>query len=68
MHSPEGYLTLEGGSRERLIKSRSDYRSARSSRNVLRVVDRLTISDSVWCMTTALGWITALFYPVHACV
>jgi len=57
MPVPLVYLLLTGGSRERLVKSESDYATARSSRELVRVAKRLTLTDNVWCcQTTAFGF------------
>jgi len=55
MHSPAGCLLLEGDSREWLFRSEPVYRNAYRSREMIRVADRLTLSDSIWCMATTLG-------------
>jgi len=54
-HSPTACLMLEAESRERLVESEANYRSAWKSRELLRAVNRLTISDSAWCMGASLG-------------
>ena len=56
MASPRYYLTLTGASRERLVASPDDYRSAFRSREVLCTVRRPTISAGSFCMTTFLGF------------
>jgi hypothetical protein len=63
LHSPAGCLVLEGESRERLVESEAAYQSARGSREMVRAVDRLTISDSPWCMATAIGLDNRSFLP-----
>jgi hypothetical protein len=55
IHSPAGFLALEAESRERMVESEADYHSAWNSREMIRAANRLTISDSAWCMATALG-------------
>ena len=55
MHTPTGCLALEAESRERMVKSEADYHSAWNSREMIRAANRLTISDSAWCMATVLG-------------
>jgi hypothetical protein len=67
--APFSYYLLEGESRERLTKSEQVYRSALTSREVMRVVSRPTISDNSWCMTTAVGFdnraLLPPFFPVQ---
>lgn len=69
MASPRHYLTLTGASRERLVASPDDYRSAFRSREVLRTVRRPTISAGSFCMTTFLGLdnrsLLPPFFPVQ---
>jgi hypothetical protein len=69
MASPRHYLTLTGPSRERLVASPDDYRSAFRSREVLRTVRRPTISAGSFCMTTFLGLdnrsLLPPFFPVQ---
>lgn len=55
MHSPVVCLGLEAESRERMVGSEAGYHYAWNSREMIRTVNRLTISDSAWCMATALG-------------
>jgi hypothetical protein len=55
LHSPVRWLALEAESRERMVRSEADYHSAWNSRELIRTVSRLTISDSTWCMGAALG-------------
>jgi len=55
MGSPRNFLLLSGASRERLLRSESVYRTAFTSREVLRAVSRPCISDGTFCMTTFLG-------------
>jgi acyl-CoA synthetase (AMP-forming)/AMP-acid ligase II/acyl carrier protein len=50
-----GSLLLEGGSRERLVGTEALYRRIVERRDVLRVVDRLTIADSSFSMSTFWG-------------
>ncbi len=61
--APVHYLLLDGDSRQRLTQSKAIYRSALTSREVLRVVDRLYISDKGWCATGALGLDNRLLLP-----
>ncbi|MGH7829737.1 MAG: phosphopantetheine-binding protein, partial [Candidatus Binatia bacterium] len=53
---PMGCLILNEKSHRRLIRSEADYRSACASRDILRVVDRLTISEETLCMTVFMGF------------
>ena len=53
--APFGYLLLNGESHERLVRSESDYHSACTSREVLRTVKRITISDGTYCAGTFMG-------------
>ncbi len=55
MGSPIGCLALEAESRERMVESEAEYHTAWNSREMIRAVNRLTISDSAWCMATVLG-------------
>jgi len=55
MWSPLWYLRLRGESRERLTESKPIYESAFSSREVLRVARRMTISSEAFCMAYAVG-------------
>jgi FkbH-like protein len=53
--APLGYLLLAGKSHERLVQSESGYRNALTSRDILRVTNRLGISDDSFGMTTFVG-------------
>ena len=53
--SPAWCLSLEGRSRQHLLRSEEVYQSAGVSREMVRAAERVTISDSTWCMLTALG-------------
>ena len=56
MHSGTSFLSqLKGGSRKRLLASEAAYRSAFSSREVLRIVPRNTVCRGFQLMTTAIG-------------
>src|SRR5262249_1198811 len=55
MHSPVGFLRIIGDSREDLVKSESAYRSACTSREMLRTADCVTITDHGWFLATGLG-------------
>jgi FkbH-like protein len=61
--APFGYLLLTGSSRERLVGSESDYRAATTSRDILRVVSRPTISDETFCMNTFVGLDNRILLP-----
>jgi hypothetical protein len=50
-----GHLLYEQRSHDRLVRSEKNYRAAVVSRDILRVVDRLTISDVTFSMSTFLG-------------
>lgn len=49
------FLTRSGSSRQRLIASPSAYRSALTSREIVRGVQRRTISDGTFFMTALVG-------------
>jgi hypothetical protein len=55
MDSPRSYFTLTGESRARFVSSESNYRSALTSREVLRTVRQPTLSYGPFCMCTAFG-------------
>jgi len=64
MPSPSGYLVLSPDSRKRLLQTKSDYLSACTSRELLRAVNRPTVTDNIWCcMTTALGYDNRALLP-----
>jgi hypothetical protein len=63
MASPRYYLTLTGASRDRLVASQQDYRSALESREILRSVRQPTITAGPFCMTTFLGLDNRLLLP-----
>jgi hypothetical protein len=69
MWSPMWLLTLTGNSFERLAKSKLAYDSAFTSREVMRVVNRTTISSGNFCMAYALGLdnrtLLPPFFPVY---
>jgi FkbH-like protein len=52
---PMGCLLLDGKSHERLVQSEAAYRAICSSREILRVVPRLTLSDAAFSITTWVG-------------
>ena len=52
---PMGYLLLEGSSHERFVESEAVYRTACTSREIFRVVNRPTISDGTCSVATSLG-------------
>ena len=54
--APIGYLQFNSDSRERLVSSEEAYRSALTSREVIRAVDRPRVNSNAWCMTTAYGF------------
>jgi hypothetical protein len=54
-NAPMGHLLHEGASHERLVRSEAEYRAAVTSREILRVVNRLTISDTTFSISTFLG-------------
>lgn len=56
IHTPINYLLLSGDSRQRLVRSETAYRSACSSREVIRVIDRPRLSVNAWCITTVYGF------------
>lgn len=49
-------LMVNDDSRERLLRSEDSYKSACASEEILRVTRKTSISDTSWCMTTALGF------------
>ena len=63
MGSPRYFLTLGGGSRERLLQSPDAYQSAMRSREVLRTVPQPTIAATAFCMTTFFGFDNRLLLP-----
>ena len=52
---PMGCLLLDGKSHERLVESEATYRAICSSREILRVVPRFTLSDAAFSITTWAG-------------
>jgi len=52
---PVLYLALEGASYDRLVASEMSYRNAFSSREAVRCVPQITISDTASCTTHNLG-------------
>jgi FkbH-like protein len=52
---PLGYLMLNERSHKRLVNSATDYQKALTSRDILRVVNQLGISDDSFGMTTFVG-------------
>jgi hypothetical protein len=52
---PVGYLLLEGPSHERLVRSAPHYLAACTSRQLLRVAPRPTVTDATFWMTTFVG-------------
>ena len=62
--SPAVYPLLEDDSRDRLVRTRSHYEQACSSRELLRVVTEPTISDAPWgCQTVTMGVDNRLLLP-----
>jgi hypothetical protein len=55
-NAPLGYLLLDDASHERLVRSAPEYRSACTSRELLRVVRRPTLSDAACSMSTFAGF------------
>jgi hypothetical protein len=55
LNSPFSYLLWTGPSHDRLVQSEEIYRRACTSREVLRVVDRPTVSDATFVMSTFMG-------------
>ncbi|MCC2669436.1 MAG: FkbH like protein, partial [Armatimonadetes bacterium] len=49
-HAPMGYLLLEGASHARLVNSEADYRTACTSRRLLRVVPQDLVTDATFSM------------------
>jgi hypothetical protein len=68
MHSPHSYFLLADESRRRLVASDQQYKSATTSREILRVVNQPTISSSWWFPTTAFAFdncdMVPPFFPV----
>jgi hypothetical protein len=58
-----GYLLLDDDSRERLLRSEETYRTAITSRQIFRGTSRPCITDTKWCMTTALGYDNRVLMP-----
>ena len=56
MPTPVMFLLLESDSRGRLLESESTYRSAFSSREVLRAVNRACITDNPFFFAAAFGY------------
>ena len=52
---PMGYLLFEGRSHERFVESESFYRTACTSREIFRVVNRPTISDGTCTVAMSIG-------------
>ena len=55
MGAPTYYLLLRGDAHERLVNSEAEYDALRSTRDVLRVVPRWTITDGSFFMATSVG-------------
>jgi hypothetical protein len=68
--TPLPYLMLKGESRERLVRSESEYQSAFMSREVFRVIKRTTITEGLWNFQTgSIGYdnrsLLPPFFPVQ---
>lgn len=55
MYAPTWHMLKTGPSRERLMASEETYRRALASRELLRSVPRLTLSDGRWYQGTMIG-------------
>jgi hypothetical protein len=55
MGSSVYFLSLDGGSRARLLRSEQVYRQALARHRILRVAPRLTLCDGGFCMALNLG-------------
>jgi hypothetical protein len=55
MYAPTWHLLKTGASRERLMASEDAYRRAIASRELVRCVPRLTLSDGRWYQGTMIG-------------
>jgi hypothetical protein len=55
MGSSVYFLSLDGASRERLLRGRDDYRHALASHRVLRAVTRTTVCERALCVAINLG-------------
>lgn len=53
--APMGYLAMRGASLRRLVAWEASYRAAVTSREVVRVVDRLTVADAAFSMMGFAG-------------
>jgi hypothetical protein len=66
-NSPSNYLLFNGESFKRLTRSDHDYQAARTRREVLRTVDRITITDRAEnLMTTFVGLDNRVWLPPFA--
>jgi hypothetical protein len=63
MRIPPAYKPLNRSSRQRLLKSKESYASACSSREVMRVATRYSLSNGTWFVSTALGYDNRQFLP-----
>lgn len=65
---PVSHRVLSRGSRLRLIASKESYLTGRSSREVMRVATRASVSSRTWFVSTALGYdnrqLLPPFFPV----
>jgi hypothetical protein len=67
--SPANYMFMRGEALERIVQSEQDYQAACTSRNLLQMVDRVTISDAaneVMMMCVGLENVSLLppFFPI----
>jgi acyl-CoA synthetase (AMP-forming)/AMP-acid ligase II/acyl carrier protein len=53
---PMGYLVLDDGSRARLVETEDTYRRGCVSRQILRVTDRVRVTDATYSMSTFCGF------------
>jgi hypothetical protein len=63
MGAPTYYLTLRGASHERLVSSEAGYDVLRTTRDVLRVAPRWTITDGSFLMATSVGLDNSALLP-----
>jgi len=68
MYSPHSYFLLDADSHKRLTLSEENYRFATTSREILRVANRRTISSDWWFPATTMGFdnrsLLPPFFPV----
>lgn len=63
--APMGYLLVRGNSHQRLVKSEAAYRAACTSREIVRAVDRISLSDETYSMATFMGVDNRVLMPPH---